>query len=402
MLDTALLTLEDVSLADWLQSVKQSALRDMLAIATRPGILSFALGLPATDLFPRKAYAQAAADVLANDLFALQYGLPFRPLKSHIVGLMEQRGVRCSEEQIFLTTGAQHAMSLLAHLLLNPFGQVMIEETIYDGMPKVIEPFQPELLEIRTDATSGLDVEQVESLLIRGARPAFIYVITDGHNPLGINLSREKRQHLVELAQRYQVPIIEDDAYGLLCYEREEPPIRALDERWVFYVSSFSKILAPSLRVGWVVLPEFLTSKMSIVKQGSDMDISTLAQRTVSAFMDAGHMLGHLALLRRSYSQRRDVMIRALRENLPPEVHCGTPASGLFIWVELPRHLDALELLKVAVDTERVAFIPGHAFSTTGGSHANHCMRLNFSNSTVEQLEDGVARLARVINKALG
>ncbi len=179
------------------------------------------------------------------DARALQYSPHLQPLKRQVCELMKQRGVTCYEEQVFLTAGAQQGMSLLARLLLEAGGKVITEQFIYLGFQQVLEPFQPEILTVETSPETGMDVEAVERLLRLGHRPAFIYCITDGHNPLSVNLHPAKRERLVQLAQEYHVPIIEDDAYGFLNYSDVlSPPLRALDDRWVFYVGSFSKILA--------------------------------------------------------------------------------------------------------------------------------------------------------------
>ncbi|HEX8683953.1 MAG TPA: PLP-dependent aminotransferase family protein [Ardenticatenaceae bacterium] len=401
MMHTPLVTADEIQLADWTRTMKRSVLREMLAVVSRPGILSFAGGLPAPELFPVQQYADAAAKVLAQDPCALQYGPPYQPLKAHIVRLMAQRGVPCTEEQIFLTTGAQQGLDVLTRLLLNPGGQVIIEEMVYTGVQQVIAPFQPEILTVPTDLETGMDVDAVEHLLVGGARPTFIYAITDAHNPLGVSMSMEKRVRLVELARHYGVPIIEDDPYGFLCYGREaEPPMRALDSQWIFYLGSFSKILAPALRTGWMVAPEALIPKLTVVKEAGDLETSAFMQRSISAYLDTGHLPGHLVELCEAYGARRDTMLRALETHFPAEARWTKPTSGMFIWVELPEATDARELLQRAVDEEQVAFIPGHAFCA--GSHqAPHTMRLNFSNATPEQIEEGIERLGRVIRSCL-
>ncbi len=391
-----------IKLADWTGGMKRSVLRDMIALVARPDILSFAGGLPAPSLFPTAAYAQATAQVLANNPDALQYGPPFLPLKAHIVGLMEQRGVRCVPEQIFLTTGAQQALDVLVRLLLNPGGQVILEELVYPGIQQVVAPFSPTLLTVPTSLESGMEVAGVEAHLTSGARPAFIYCIPDAHNPLGVSMSQAKRARLVELAQRFQVPLIEDDPYGLLCYdEPAPPPLRALDEQWVFYVGSFSKILAPALRMGWIVAPEALIPKLTVVKEASDLETSALTQRTIAAFLDAGHLPEHLLTLRQAYGKRRDTMLRALRAHFPREARWSEPAGGMFIWVELPGAVDTRALLRRAVEAEHVAFIPGPAFAVNEPTRAAPCLRLNFSNATDAQIEEGIARLGRVLRSAL-
>src|SRR5262245_21770377 len=263
--NTSTLFAEEVALASWAEAIKRSELQEMLSAASSPGIISFALGLPAPELFPREALLRAAEIVLENDLHSLQYAPQSQLLKRQIIGLMAQRGVNCHQDQIFLTGGAQQAMNLLARLLLDKGGNVLVEEMIYTGFQQVIEPYQPDLLTVRTDLETGMDVFAVESILGRGIRPAFIYVISDGHNPLSVNLSLQKRKHLAGLARKYRIPIIEDDAYGFLYYgDRYIPPIRAFEDQWVFYTGSFSKTLGPGLRSGWVVLPEPLIPKLSI------------------------------------------------------------------------------------------------------------------------------------------
>lgn len=400
MLETLPLVAEESPLTDWARGVKRSALQEMLAIVRRPGLLSFALGLPAPELFPTAQYAEACARVLAEDPHALQYGPAFRPLKLHVVELMRRRGVACGEEQIFLTAGAQQGMNLLMRLLLRQGGRVILEELAYTGFQQVIAPYEPEILTVSTDAREGLDVEELAELLECGARPAAVYVVTDGHNPLGVSLSAEKRRRLVELAAAHRVPIIEDDAYGFLCYEDEPlPPLRALEAEWVFYLGSFSKILAPALRVGWVVVPESLMLALSIVKEASDIDTSTFSQRAVSSFIDAGHLHPHLATLRREYRARRDTMHRALQKHFPPEARWSVPTNGLFFWVDLPETIDAGLLVRTAVEEAGVAFIPGNAFSVNDPRRAANCLRLNFSNCDPARIEEGIALIAGVLER---
>jgi 2-aminoadipate transaminase len=391
---------EELPLTDWARGVKRSMLQEMLEIVRRPGVLSFALGLPAPELFPKGQYAEACAQVLEKDANALQYGPSLRALKQHIVSLMALRGVACGEGQIFLTAGAQQGMNLLMRLFLREGGRVLLEELAYPGFLQVISPYQPEMLAVPTDSREGIDVEEVELLLRRGARPAAIYVVTDGHNPLGVSLPLEKRRRLVELARQYRTPIVEDDAYGFLYYEDEAtPPLRALDEQWVFYIGSFSKILAPALRVGWLVVPESLMPALSIVKESSDIDTSTFSQRAVSAFLDTGQLPSHLAMLRREYRARRDIMQLALQRYFPPQARWKAPTSGLFIWVELPEKIDVSRLVRVAVEEEKVAFIPGNAFSVIDSRRKANCIRLNFSNCDPARIEEGIALIARVLDR---
>jgi 2-aminoadipate transaminase len=217
--------------------------------------------------------------------------MPGEQIKQSVVQIMAQRGVICSPEQVFLTSGAQQGMSLLSRLLLDRHAPIVVEETIYSGILQAVEPLQPRILSVPTHPETGMDLDAVEAHLISGQRPAFMYAISDGHNPLGVSLSLEKRQRLVEIARRYGVPILEDDAYGFLCYDGEPlPPLRALEPDWVFYIGSFSKILAPALRVGWVILPEALVPVLSALKEGSDINTATFSQRTVAAYLEMGEL----------------------------------------------------------------------------------------------------------------
>lgn len=392
-----------MQVVDWARSTRRSVLQDMLAIATRPGLLSFALGLPAAEFFPVAEYAAAVAHVMATDGLALQYRMPLETLKKHVVALMRERGVICEERQVFLTAGAQQGMNLLARVLLNPGGQVLMEELAYTGFQQVVAPYRPEILCVPTDAETGIDVDAVEAVLKGGARPAFIYVVTDGHNPLGVSISKEKRVRLVQLASRYRVPILEDDAYGFLNYEDGSlPPLRAFDDEWVCYIGSFSKILAPALRVGWLVVPESLTDALSVAKEATDINTSTFTQCAVGAYLDAGHLNAHLTKLREQYRARRDAMDNALRRYFPAEARWRVPSNGLFIWVGMPHGFDSGELMKVAVEREQVAFIPGHAFSTGDSRLGINCMRLNFSNCDSARIEEGIRRIGLVMrNDAL-
>ena len=381
---------------------KQSKLREILALANRPGVLSFAVGLPATELFPMASLTAAHMRVLPSHPETLQYGVPHRPLKREIVNLMAQRGVSCREEQVFLTAGAQQATSLLVRLLLDPGGEALVEETIYDGIQMATRGLSPRLRTVATDPATGLDVDAVEKLLESGVRPAFLYLISDGHNPLGISLSREKRQRLAELARRFRMPILEDDAYGFLYYrDSPEPPIRALEDRWVLYLGSFSKILAPSLRAGWMVVPEELVPRLSALKHGADLDISTFSNTVVASYLESGALSTHMSRLRCEYRHRRDAMLASLTACMPRGVSWNRPESGMFIWLEMPKELDAATLLRVAIEAEGVAFSPGEAFAVDGHRRADHCLRLAFANLPAEQIEEGIRRLGRVVVKAL-
>ncbi len=391
----------EIALAGWTQSVQRSALQNMLALCSGRDVISFALGLPAPNQFPVDAIQASILKVLRSEPRAFQYSPPLQILKQQIQSLMRERGVHCSTEQIFLTCGAQQGMNLLARTLLDAGdGQVLLEELAYAGFQQILTTLGVDALTVPTNPESGMDVDAVEAVLSSGARPAFIYAVTDGHNPLGVSMSQANRIRLVELARDYSVPIMEDDAYGFLHYEQDFiPPLRALDEDWVLYVGSFSKILAPSLRAGWVIVPEHLMLSLSIAKEATDIDTTTLAQRTVSTYLESGCHEHHLPRLRGLYRTRRDTMLRALEKYFPPEARWSKPASGFFIWVELPPTINTSDLLKTAIEEENVAFIPGEAFSVGKRHSATNAMRLNFSHPSPDSIEEGIARLSRLIRR---
>lgn len=386
-----------VPLAAWTRTVRPSAIGEMLGLMARPGVISFALGLPAPELFPTDEYAAAADRVLSTDRSSLQYTAPYAPLREQIAEVMAWRGVKCRPEQVFVTTAAQQGLSLLSRILLDPGGPVLCERMIYSGFQQAIEPLSPRILAVPTQGESGIDVDAVEEILERGERPAFVYVITEGHNPLGVSVSAEKRRRLVELAHRYGVPLVEDDAYGLLHYGGHPvPPMRALDDRLVFSVGSFSKVMAPGFRVGWVVVPEALVPLLGSAKDGADINTSTFSQRVVSAYLEMGRFPAHLAAARGAYRERRDVLIAALERHFGAGARWHVPQSGALLWLELPEGTDTTARLRAAVQEENVAYVPGEVFAADRSRAGSHCMRLNFSRSSPAEIAEGIARLARV------
>jgi len=386
------------SLAAWTRAIRRSALQDLLVATASEDVISLALGLPAADLFPGAALGAAVTRLLDRDPRALQYGPPSSELRDFVVALMRRRGVACAREQVFLTAGAQQGMSLLARLLLEPGSTVMLEDHCYTGFQQVLAPHAVRLVAMPTRLETGLDVGAVERALQAGVRPALLYAMADGHNPLGASMPVEERKRLVGLARSYGVPILEDDAYGMMSYDGEEPPaLRAFDADWVFHVGSFSKTLAPALRTGWIVAPERFLGPLASLKESSDIDTATLGQRAVAAFVASGAFEEHVARLRTEYARRRNAMFAALQRCFGTGARWSHPRSGFFIWVELPEGVDAGRLFEVALERERVAFVPGVAFAVEGAVPARSALRLNFSFPPPEAIEEGVARIARAL-----
>ncbi len=391
--------LAELPLAPWARDVRPSTIQAMLGLMARPGVTSFALGLPAPDLFPMDDYLAAAERVLRGDAGALQYKPPFAPLKEQIAELMKTRGVECSPDEVFLTTGAQQALALLVRIFLQPGGTIVCDGLVYMGFQQVVESYRPRVLSVASDLETGMDVDRVEAYLAAGERPAFIYCITDGHNPLGVSVSLEKRIRLAELARRHRIPLIEDDAYGLLHYGDALPPLRALEDRWVFYVGSFSKVMAPGFRAGWVIVPRELGQVMGCAKDGADLDTSTFSQRLVSEYLHVGGFGAHLDRVRDAYRARRDTMLAGIRRHFPAGTRTSVPRHGALIWADLPDGYDTEALLRVSLESELVAYVPGNAFSFDG-RQGTRGMRLNFSFPTPQQIEDGIARLGGVLRDA--
>jgi len=345
--------------------------------------------------------AAAQARVLARPS-VLQYGLPHAALKRQIVELMAMRGVDCDPEQVLLTTGAQQGMDLVARLFADASGAVLLEQTVYEGIHLALRGPAPRLLTVPARPDSGLDVEAVAAWLASGVQPRFLYAIPTGHNPLGVTLADERRRRLVELAREGGLPVLEDDAYGFLSYEGTPPPaLRALDERWVLYLGSFSKILAPALRGGWLVVPPELVGPLATLKHGADIDTPSLSHHVISAYLETGDLPGHLAMVRAEYRRRRDLMLECLADELPPGACWSRPEAGMFVWVELPGGLDTAELLESAIERHGVAWCPGQAFAVGGGQHAAHCMRLCFTAAPPAQIAEGIKRLGRALAAAL-
>ncbi len=384
-------------LASWAQMTRESPLQVALARAASPEILSLSLGLPDPGLFPTALLGEATARVLGSNNCVLQYSLPLQKLKLAVCRLMADRGVECSPDQIFLTMGAQQGLSLLMRLLLDP-GATVLEETFsYTGFQQAAEPYLPKVITIPSDVNVGIDLDALEEILSSDVRPALLYVMADGHNPLGTSMPIANRERLAYLAREYRLPVVEDDPYGFLEYDGTPlPPIRKWEQNWVYYVGSFSKLLAPALRVGWLVVPSALMSTLAVIKEGSDINTNSLAQWIVAEFLEMGLLAPHLGCLRREYGARRTAMNTALFAEVRAWCRWRSPSAGIFFWVELPPGMIAADVLKQALELERVAFLPSEAFSR---GRRTDGIRLNFSRCNPELITDGVRRIGRVIRQ---
>jgi len=379
-------------------SLRRSLLRDLIGVSARPGMISFAGGLPAPELFPTEAWAECTARVLANDgPRALQYGPPFRPLQEEIAGLMAGWGAPVAPDQVFITTGAQQALHVLGRLLMDADSAVVLDEVVFPGIRQAFGGFAREVREVPTGVAEGLDLDAVAAALGRGPRPRAIVVVPEFHNPLGTSLADAARARLVAEARAAGVPIVEDDPYRALRFGGQPSrPIVARAPESTFYVGSFSKMVAPALRLGWIVGPLEIVDRLRVLKESVDLETSQLTQRVAAAFLAGGHLEGHLARARAAHRERLAVMLGALARHLPAGSRWSVPEGGIFVWAELPEGTETGPLLAAAIEAG-VCFVPGLAFGPHGAARA---MRLNFSNASPERIEAGMAALGRVLDRA--
>jgi len=376
-----------------MRQLRPSTIREILKVTAQPDIISFAGGLPAPELFPVDEVRAAANSVLAqNGPEALQYGPSegFMPLREWIAEEVRQRGIATNPSEILVTNGSQQVLDLVGKLFLNAGDVVLTENPTYLAAIQAFQTFEARFVPVPTDG-QGLIPEALPEL-IRQHRPKFLYTIPNFQNPTGVTLAVERRAKLARIAAEHRLVIVEDDPYGKLRYRGTNvPPIKHWDETGsVIYASTFSKTIAPGLRLGWVVAPAEIFSRLLILKQASDLHTSSFDQRVAYVFLTQNDQAVHLERIRRAYGERFDVLNEALRTEMPTGYSWTQPEGGMFLWVTGPVGLDGLELLSRAIE-RKVAFVPGRDFFPGDGGK-NH-LRLNFSNSTPERIREGVRRL---------
>jgi len=394
------------------RTIKSSAIRELLKLTQRPEVISFAGGLPASELFPTDRFRMACCKVLEEQSrLALQYGATegYEPLREMVARHIARYGIKARPENVLLTSGSQQALDLIGKLLINPGDRVLVEAPTYLGALQAFNVYGAEYVSVPSDE-NGLCSELLEAPLRYG--PKFMYVLPNFQNPGGTTLAEGRRHQLVLLADKYGVPIVEDDPYGQLRYEGEHlPPLVVIDRENlrrdngysignVIYLSTFSKTLAPGLRLGWIVAPPDVIGKLVQLKQGADLHTSTFVQMVAYEVARDNFLDEHVKLIRRVYRERRDVMLQSLQEFFPPEVNWTRPMGGLFLWVKLPSGLNAQKLFEAAL-RENVAFVPGDSFYAPNGNHddALRHLRLNFSAATPEQIREGIRRLSVAVKQ---
>jgi 2-aminoadipate transaminase len=387
--------------------MRSSAMRDLMAITARPEVISLAGGLPDTSTFPPETFAalmgQIARDSCAG---ALQYGPTegFEETKHRIISVMAEEGMRADPDEMIVTTGGQQVIDLVAKTLIDPGDVVICEAPTYPGAVPVFSSYEADVVQIEMDS-DGMRIDLLEEALERlehqKRRPKFIYTVPTFQNPAGVTLCEPRRKRLVEIAREKELLVLEDNPYGLLRYEGEPvPPLYALDGgEYVLYLGTFSKILSPGIRLGWLVAPDPVLAKVKLGKQATDLCTSSLTQEFVNVYFEEERWRHYIRDLSGLYRERRDAMLDALAEYFPPEAEWTRPAGGLFIWATLPEFIDTSDLLAKAIREEQVAFVPGAAAYVDGRGESS--MRLNFSGADSDAIREGVKRIGKVVREQI-
>ncbi len=383
--------------------MRSSAMRDLMALTERDDVISLAGGLPDTSTFPADSYAALMGTVAGDSCArALQYGPTdgLSLVKRCIAKVMAAEGMGIDPDDVLVTSGGQQVIDLVCKTLVDPGDVVVTEAPTYPGAIPTFSSYQADVVQITTDR-DGMRVDELEQTLAEleraGRRPKFIYTVPNFHNPAGVTMSLARRRDLVAIAGERELLILEDNPYGLLRYEGEPlPTLYSLDDEFVIYASTFSKILSPGVRLGWTLAPAPILAKMQIGKQGSDLCSSSISQYFVGAYFDSGPWDDYVRSLVEIYRRRRDVMLDSLAEHFPREAEWTHPQGGLFIWATMPDYIDTTDLLARALQ-EHVAFVPGRAAYVDGRGGSS--MRLNFSGVGADEIREGIRRIGEVVRE---
>lgn len=381
--------------------IKASEIRELLKLTVQPEIISFAGGLPAAELFPLKKIAEVAGDVVLKEgKSALQYS-PTEGLKKLREIIIAQRlnpvHINATLDEISITSGSQQALDFTGKMFINEGDTVIVESPTYLGALNAFLAYNPNYVEIPLQQ-DGMDMDKLEEVLESGVRPKFIYTIPDYQNPSGITMSEEKRKRLIDIANKYDLIIVEDSPYAELCFDGKQlDPIKSLDtEGRVIYMGTYSKTFTPGLRIGWVVGNPTIINKFIQVKQGADLQTSSIDQRIAAEFMSRYDLNEHIRMIIDVYSKRRDVMLDTMKKTFHKDITFTESTGGLFTWVTVRKDIDTKVLMQEALK-ENVAFVPGASFFASSGH--NNYMRLNYSCMPEDKIRTGIERLAKVLNK---
>lgn len=390
-----------IEFSDRAKRIKASEIRELLKLTVQPDIISFAGGLPAAELFPLEKIAEVSKDVVLNEgEAALQYS-PTEGLKKLREIIISQRlnpiNIKAGLDEIAITSGSQQALDFAGKMFINEGDTIIVESPTYLGALNAFLAYDPKYVEIPLES-DGMNMDKLEEVLESGLKPKFIYTIPDYQNPSGITMSKEKRKRLISLANKYDVIVLEDSPYAELCFDGELlDPIKSLDtEGRVIYLGTFSKTFTPGLRIGWVVGNSDIINKFIQIKQGADLQTSSLDQRIAAEYMSRYDLNDHIKLIIDVYSKRRTVMLNTMKETFHKDITFIESTGGLFTWVTVREDIDTKALMQEALK-ENIAFVPGASFFASSGH--NNYMRLNYSCMPEDKIRIGIERLAKVLNK---
>ncbi len=389
------------------KDMRSSPMRDLMALTARPEVISLAGGLPDTSTFPAEDFAKLMSHLAVKATArALQYGPTegIDEIREAIVEVMGAEGTDVDSDDLLVTTGGQQVIDLVCKTLVDPGDIIIAEAPTYPGAVPTFNAYQAQVIQIEMDA-DGMRIDVLEETLERldreGRRPKFVYTIPNFQNPAGVTMSLPRRKRLVDIAHERELLVLEDNPYGLLRYEGDPlPSLYSMDDgAFVIYLGTFSKILSPGVRTGWAAAPRPVLQRMNIGKASADLCSSTMTQLFVAEYFASGQWPAYMDELRDLYRGRRDVLLEALGEHLPPEASWTRPEGGLFIWATLPEGLDTTDLLAKAL-SRNVAFVPGRAAFLDGRGGTS--MRLNFSGVDEDDLREGVRRIGEVVHEQVG
>ncbi|WMW23192.1 PLP-dependent aminotransferase family protein [Methanolobus mangrovi] len=385
--------------ADRMENTRKSFIREILKVTQQPEIISFAGGLPNPGLFPVEGIAAASEKVLSEEgTNALQYSTTegYLPLREFIAQrYLEKSGLKIDPDEILITNGSQQSLDLIGKVFLNKGDRVIIESPGYLGAIQAFSLFEPEFSNVPL-LDDGIDTDLLDRTLSEG-RAKLFYTVPTFQNPSGITYSMQKRMDTAAMLDRHNVICVEDNAYGELRFAGEDlPTIRNYSDNTIL-LGSFSKIIAPGLRMGWICAKKEVMEKLLIAKQAADLHSNYLSQRIIYQYLLDNDIDEHILKIKAAYGARRDLMVNMMAEHFPGEIGYTKPEGGMFVWVTLPDGISSMDLFELAIK-ENVAFVPGTPFYTEDGLGEN-TLRLNFSNSDFEQIEEGINRLAVCLNK---
>lgn len=380
------------------KNIELSEIREILKVTEKPEIISFAGGLPAPELFPVEELKKVCEDVLSNSgKAALQYSSTegYIPLRDAVCKRMKSLGVNIGIENILITSGSQQALDLSGKVFIDEGDVIICESPTYLAAIKAFKTYMPTIKEVPMDE-EGMIMEELEKVLMNNPNAKFIYTIPDFQNPTGRTMSLDRRKKLVEIANKFDLPIIEDNPYGEVRFVGEKlPPVKHFDtEGRVIYLSTFSKIFCPGFRIGWICVDEDLMNMYITFKQSTDLHTDIFVQMIAARYMQMFDIEKHIDKIKDTYRCRCELMIKCIKEQFPEGIKYTSPEGGLFIWVELPSNIKAKELFNKAIENN-VAFVPGDSFFPKGD--CKNTFRLNYSNMPEDKIIEGIKRLGTVL-----